>query len=87
MSSQLVTANRKTWEYAKDGDVNGLNNLIRGANGKLDVDAYRDEIGFTALMWAAWMGHLNCVTALLSAGAQVDIQETNGWTVFIFATL
>src|SRR3989338_8460088 len=77
MSSQLLTSNRNIWEYAQNGDVNGLMDLIQAAEGKLDVDADRDPVGSTALICAARGGHLNCLAALLSSGAQVDIKNKN----------
>ena len=86
MSSQSDVAKRKIYEYAKDGDVNVLDNLIRlAAKGKLNVDADEDEDGRTPLMWAAYNGHLECLTALLSARAKVDIRDKNGWTPLIGA--
>ena len=33
------------------------------------------QSGWTALMWASWLGHVECVTVLLDSGAEVNMQE------------
>jgi ankyrin repeat protein len=52
----------------------------------VDVN-WKDEDGWTALMWAGggW-GHIEVVKLLLDNGAQVNIQDNNGWTALMVAS-
>jgi ankyrin repeat protein len=56
--------------------------LIDGGAG-LNGQDYDDKM--TALMQAALNGHDECVKALLSAGADAQVQDANGYTAFDLA--
>eukprot|EP01045_Picozoa_sp_COSAG04_P039121 COSAG04_NODE_10804_length_752_cov_0.863706_2_plen_141_part_00 len=43
-----------------------------------DLDATNSD-GWTALMWAAWYGEVECVRALLAGGADRTLQATRHW--------
>ena len=45
----------------------------------------KDEYGATALIIAAYRGHLDIVKTLLGAGAEVHAQDRNGWTAMVWA--
>jgi uncharacterized protein len=47
---------------------------------------YRPSGGFTALMFAARQGCLDCAKALVEAGAEVDLADPDGVTPLIYAT-
>ncbi|KAI7908064.1 uncharacterized protein BX663DRAFT_482297 [Cokeromyces recurvatus] len=52
----------------------------------LDIDAKDEDNGTTALIYAACFGKVEIAAALLSAGAQTDIQDSCGWTALMWAT-
>jgi ankyrin repeat protein len=55
---------------AHSGDNGKLAELI--SSGSADVNE-KSAYGWTALMFAAWQGHADCVKTLLSAGADPDV--------------
>jgi ankyrin repeat protein len=65
------------------GDLAALQTFL-GRDGDVNV---RDAAGRTALHYAAMLDHGPCVTALLQAGArvQVDAQDTSGRTALHYA--
>ena len=64
-------------KMAQDGDVDGLQGFIK--DHKVDIDA-TDQFGWTALMCAAKSGHRTCVRLLLKQGANVKLQNNQGYT-------
>jgi ankyrin repeat protein len=46
----------------------------------------KDNLGITALMYAAMYGHLEIVRLLLAKGAEVDAIDLNGHSALTFAT-
>lgn len=52
--------------------------LKRGA----DVDTPSHD-GWTALMWAAWLGRVDLVRRLLARGASVEARNADGWTALV----
>ncbi|MBI3441067.1 MAG: ankyrin repeat domain-containing protein [Proteobacteria bacterium] len=63
------------------GDVEAVKTVLRkGAN--LDE---QDEEGFTALLWAACLGHTEVVRLLISEGAAIDVKDNDGRTALIWA--
>lgn len=63
---------------ARNGDIQTLELLLRNNANVLKNNAYMD----TALMLASLQGCLQCVTALVEAGAEID---PDGWTPLIYA--
>uniref|UniRef100_A0A1X7THE9 Uncharacterized protein n=2 Tax=Amphimedon queenslandica TaxID=400682 RepID=A0A1X7THE9_AMPQE len=51
----------------------------------IHLDQHTNEEGKTALMLACERGHEDIVHSLLSAGANVDIQDNKGWTALMIA--
>jgi ankyrin repeat protein len=69
-------------KFAASGDLNSLQNSFgRG----LDINTKDPIFGATALHNAASQGHLHVVDWLLSAGADVSVQDTYGSTPLIWA--
>lgn len=61
----------------KAGNLSGLQCML-----ELDFEiGASDGQGFTALHWAAWFGHLDCVTLLIDKGAPVEAENNYGGTV------
>lgn len=56
-----------------------------GAAGGPDGGAGEEQIGMTALMFAAQTGSAECVRRLLWAGAAVNALEEDGWSALHFA--
>ncbi|MFA7280007.1 MAG: ankyrin repeat domain-containing protein [Sterolibacterium sp.] len=63
---------------ARNGDLPTLEVLLRNKANALKINSYKD----TALLLAAHRGHLQCVAALVDAGAEID---SSGWTPLIYA--
>lgn len=59
------------------GNLQGLKTMLVAG---FDIAA-RDSQGFTALHWAAWYGHLDCVKFLIAQGAPLDAKNNYGGTV------
>ena len=47
----------------------------------------RNEVGDTALTWAAQGGHLAIVRFLVSEGADIHVRDENGWTALMKAAV
>lgn len=54
-------------------------------NNKADLQR-GDKNGRNALIWAAVGGKLSTVTLLLDRGAQVDAEDSEGWTAVMYAS-
>jgi hypothetical protein len=66
---------------AKTNSITELKKLIdTGAN----INS-TDEHGMTALMWAAYHGHLEIVQRLVTAGAKLEAKDNDGWTALMLA--
>ena len=63
---------------ARNGDIKTLDLLLRNRANILKKNKYMD----TALMLASLQGCLQCVTALVQAGAEIN---PDGWTPLIYA--
>ena len=63
---------------AEAGDATVIRQLLSG--GRADLLNAPDSQGFTPLMIAAGNNHLDAVTALLNADAEIDVQNNDGET-------
>ena len=70
---------------ASNGDVEQVDRLLHGSSQKyIDVNG-PDEEGTAPMIYASCFGHLDVVSALLDAGAEVDRQDKNQWTPLMWA--
>ena len=63
-----------------DGDITRVTELL-GAGA--DPDKYKDSSGDTALIEAAWRGSDSIVSILIQHGADLNIQNKDGKTIFL----
>lgn len=71
---------------ASNGDLRRLQALLSGPSSPyLDLNAPDDE-GTAPLVYASCFGHQDIVSALLDAGANVDVQDNHQWTSLMWAT-
>ncbi|MEM7183763.1 MAG: peptidoglycan DD-metalloendopeptidase family protein [Spirochaetota bacterium] len=68
--------NQELLQYAKSASLAKLKKLFQG---KLDIN-FQDELGRTALMYAAGKGHTSVVTFLLQKKASKRIRDNYGYT-------
>lgn len=68
-------------EAARTGDTLEMEHLLQ--NGEIDLNIKHK--GRTPLMWAAAKGHRDVVTQLLKAGADVDVQASDGFTALMLS--
>lgn len=66
---------------ARTGDVNWLNEMIKGG---VDVNAGNEDQE-TPLIWAAFNGHYRVVRTLLDSGARVNDRGKEGWSALMAA--
>ncbi|MCQ2371308.1 MAG: ankyrin repeat domain-containing protein [Akkermansia sp.] len=72
-------------DMARDGRVERLQRFFKDhPDAEVDV---RNDSGMTPLMFAAAMGHLDCMEFLIAAGADVGAREEVGMTPLLFAAL
>merc|ERR1712000_621520 len=70
---------------ASNGDVDRIERILSGkAKEFVDIDA-PDEEGTAPLIYASCFGHEAVVTALLDAGAKLDIHDRNQWSALMWA--
>lgn len=70
---------------ASNGDAERVQKILEGkARGFVDINA-PDEEGTPPLIYASCFGHEGVVQALISAGADVDIQDRNEWSALMWA--
>ncbi|XP_025978632.2 ankyrin repeat domain-containing protein 29 isoform X2 [Dromaius novaehollandiae] len=74
-------ANAAFWA-ARKGNLALLQLLLN--SGRVDVDC-KDSLGTTALMVAAYYGHIDCVRELVLQGADINLQRESGATSLFFA--
>ena len=68
-------------DAAKNGDIERLRQFV---NDNVDLE-YRDDDGYTALIWATREGKTRCVRLLLDANADVHAEDHTGYTALIWA--
>ena len=76
---EQLSENQKAWIVVA-GRVGNLPALRTMLGHGFDIAA-RDEQGFTALHWAAWYGHLECVRFLIERKAPLHATNRYGGTV------
>jgi ankyrin repeat protein len=76
--------NRKLYSASRSGELDKVVQLI--ADGA-QVNAQFELDGMTALMWAAFMGHIGVCEFLIANGADVNAQDNNGDTALAWAAL
>ncbi|KAI8375999.1 uncharacterized protein BYT42DRAFT_573055 [Radiomyces spectabilis] len=84
---RLVASNLS--RAASNGDNTNVQQILTDERLRpfLNIDTPDDEHnGSTALIYAACFGHLDVVRTLLSAGANIDIQDKSGWTALMWAS-
>ena len=65
---------------AENGDLEGIKRALEGGE---DVNV-RGIHGWTALIWASWLGHMEIVRLLLGKGADVDARgDKSGKTMIL----
>ena len=79
------TLQRALHMAASNGDVDRVRRLLEEpTKNYVDLDS-ADEEGTASLIYASCFGHIEVVSALLDAGAQVDRQDKNQWTSLMWA--
>jgi ankyrin repeat protein len=83
----------KEFEVAiKQSDLQKIEELLK--DGNIDINgcfyepAYHDRFNTkdcSALMIASEIGHYQVAELLLNEGAELDVQDENGWSALIFA--
>lgn len=68
---------------AKHGQVDLLRDILKLSGFTVD---FADDMGMTALHFAALSGSPSCVTALLDKGFSPLVKDNNNWTTLHFAT-
>ncbi len=61
--------------------INLLNLLF---NKNVDLN-FQDELGYTALSWASYLGNVNMVKLLIDAGADLNIKDNDGYTALMIS--
>ena len=80
-SQDLAALGQKLIRSAKDGRLDEVRDILDlGAS----VNA-RDNRDWTALMWAAWRGHVSVGTLLLDRGAGIGLKKDDGKTALDLA--
>ncbi len=69
------------WEAALNGDMEGVNSMLKLG---MDVNVV-DEDGRTALMFAGYNGHTEIAKILIGRGAKVDAMDSSHRTALLFA--
>lgn len=67
------------------GNVQEIERLLR-TNKNLDINVLSND-GVTPLIYASLNNHIDVVRLLLQKDARTDIQEENGWTALMHATI
>jgi hypothetical protein len=76
---------RSLHNAASNGDMEQVGRLLHGPARKyVDLNG-PDEEGTAPIIYASCFGHLDVVSALLEAGAEVDRQDKNQWTPLMWA--
>ena len=85
--SQRAPAKGRLHGLAKSGDVEGLRKALRDGFDPNEVEQDGDKMmgGWTPLMYAAQGGHLESVSALVDAGADVNAEDTFTRPVLAYA--
>lgn len=63
-------------KYVKFGNIPGVKKILEQ---DLDIN-YKNDMGFTALMYASIIGNLDIIKLLLQKGANIDIKNNSGLT-------
>eukprot|EP01047_Picozoa_sp_COSAG01_P035922 COSAG01_NODE_2781_length_7087_cov_36.916428_9_plen_187_part_01 len=72
-------------DAAYAGDLATVNSLLATAAGRATIDEPDGRAGYTALIWAALLGHTPVVEALLGAGADATVEDDDGNTALRYA--
>jgi hypothetical protein len=73
------------YEAAKEGDIDRVNKLVE--EGEVDLDWPNPEkYDYTALHAASYVGNIEVVSALITAGAYLDSVDEDGMTPLILST-
>jgi hypothetical protein len=80
-AGSMTNASSELFDAVADDDARRLTELLS----TLRPDP-RDETRATPLHWAARRGYLDCVQALISAGAEIDARDDKGRTPLYMAT-
>jgi ankyrin repeat protein len=75
--------NHRLMEAAESGDFDSVLGLIRSG---VEVD-HRDQLGNTALFYAALRAHTKIMDELLHAGSDINISNNDGATPLLAAVL
>lgn len=77
----FITNEEQLIAYSVEPNLAGLKKLI--VNG-VDIN-YQNSEGQTALMLASHVGNYEIVCALVEAGADINLEENNGWNAYRLA--
>jgi len=64
-------------DAAQIGDYTKVRDILKSSPNLINV---KDKHGNTPIVYAAWRGHTNIVTFLLSKGAKIDEANSQMWT-------
>jgi len=78
-NERSVVSEHPVYTFARSGNVTELERNLRFLH---DINA-PNSAGYSALMLAAYRGHVNCVDLLLHAGADANITDPRGNTVLM----
>jgi len=87
LNSLHISAVDKAGAARAGGRSDGLFPCCRALSGPPSGLDEPDKKGKTPLQYAAFMGHEDCIEALVAAGVNINLQNSNGMTPLHFATM